>query len=110
VVAFLRYLLHQVPGHLIILLDNGKIHRGDPVQELLARTSRLHLVPFPTYAPELNPDEAVWNHLKSTLANGHPDTQAELMDVLADEVCRLAASQPLLRGCIQQSELPLFLP
>jgi len=110
VAAFFDQLLRQVPGHLIVLLDNGKIHRGDPVQELLARTPRLHLVPFPAYAPELNPDEGVWNHLKSTLANGRPDTQAELMNVLADEICRLAASQSLLRACIEQSELPLFLP
>ena len=110
VAAFLRQLLRQVRGHLIALLDNGKIHRSDPIQELLAHTSRLHLVPFPPYAPELNPDEGVWNHLKNTLANGRPDTQAELMDVLADEICRLAASQSLLRGCIQQSELPPFLP
>lgn len=110
VAAFFCHLLHQVRGHLIVLLDNGTIHRGDPVQELLARTSRLHLEPFPSYAPELNPDEGVWNHLKGTLANGRPDTQAELMDVLADEICRLAASQSLLRGCIHQSELPPFLP
>ena len=110
VAAFFRELLRQVRGHLIVLLDNGRIHHGDPVQELLAHTSRLHLVPFPPYAPELNPDEGVWNHLKNTLANGRPDTQAELMDVLADEICRFAASQPLLRGCIEQSELPPFLP
>jgi len=108
--AFLRHLLRQVPGHLIVLLDNGKIHRGDPVQELLARTSRLHLVPFPVYAPELNPDEGVWNHLKSTLANGRPDTKSELMDVLTSEICQLATSQRLLRGCIEQSDLPPFLP
>jgi hypothetical protein len=110
VAAFLRHLLHQVHGHLIVLLDNGKTHRCDPVQELLARTSRLHLTPFPTHAPELNPDEGVWNHLKSALANGRPDTQAELMDVLSDEICCLATSQPLLRGCIHQSDLPPFLP
>jgi transposase len=110
VAAFFRQLLRQVRGHLFILLDNGKIHRGDPVQELLARTSRLHLVPFPAYAPELNPDEGVWNHLKNILANGRPDTQAELMDLLADEICRLASSQRLLRGCIQHSDLPPFLP
>lgn len=110
VLTFLRYLLLQIRGHLIVLLDNGTIHRGEPVRELLARTSRLHLVPFPAYAPELNPDEGVWNHLKSTLANGRPDTQNELMDVLANEICHLAASPPLLRGCIQQSELPPFLP
>jgi transposase len=109
VVVFLRHLLRQIPGHLIVLLDNGKTHRGDPVEELLARTSRLHLEPFPSYAPELNPDEGVWNHLKHSLANGRPDTQAELMDVLSEEICNLAASQPLLRGCIQQTGLPLFL-
>ena len=110
VAVFLRQLLRQIRGHLIVLLDNGTIHRGDPVQELLARTRRLHLVPFPAYAPELNPDEGVWNHLKSRLANGRPDTQTELMDVLSDEICRLAAAPDLLRGCIQQSELPPFLP
>jgi transposase len=110
VAVFLRHLLRQIQGHLIVLLDNGKIHRGDPMEELLARTTRLHLEPFPPYAPELNPDEGVWNHLKSTLANGRPDTQAELMDVLSDEICNLAASQPLLWGCIQQSDFPPFLP
>jgi transposase len=108
--AFLRHLLHQIRGHLIVLLDNSTTHRGDLVRELLSRTSRLHLTPFPPHAPELNPDEGVWNHLKSTLANGRPDTQAELMDVLADEICRLAASPSLLHGCIQQSDLPPFLP
>lgn len=69
---FLRHLLRQIPGYLIVLLDNGKPHRGDAVEELLARTSRLHLEPFPSYAPELNPDEEVWHHLKSNLENGHP--------------------------------------
>ncbi len=110
VAVFLRHLLRQVRGHLIVLLDNGKTHRSDPVGELLAPTSRLHLVPFPPYAPELNPDEGVWNHLKNNLANGRPDTQAELMDVLTDDICRLAASHSLLQGCIQQSDLPPFLP
>jgi putative transposase len=88
--AFLRQLLRQIPGHLVVLLDNGGIHRGDPVRDLLSHTSRLHLEPFPPYIPELNPDEGVWNHLKAQLANGRPDTQAEL------------------RGCIEQSDLPPF--
>jgi transposase len=110
VATFLRSLLRQIPGHLVVLLDNGGIHRGEPVQELLGRTSRLHLEPFPPYAPELNPDEGVWNHLKAHLADGRPDTSAELMDVLTEEVCRLAASPSLLRGCIAQSDLPPFLP
>jgi transposase len=110
VAAFLRHLLRQIHGPLIALLDNGQIHRGEPVHTLLARTRRLHLEPFPAYAPELNPDEGVWNQLKGRLANGRPDTKAQLMDVLGEEICRLAKSQQLLRGCIQQSELSSFWP
>jgi transposase len=110
VVVFLRQLLRQIHGHLIVLLDNGTTHRGNSVEELLSRTSHLHLEPFPPYAPELNPDEGIWNHLKKTLANGRPDTQTELMDVLSDEICKLSTSQQLLRGCIKQSDLPSFLP
>lgn len=108
VAAFLRDLLRHIRGHIIALLDNGGIHRGDSVQELLTRTRRLHLVRFPAYAPELNPDEGVWNQLKSQLANGRPDTKAELMDRLSDEILRLSKSQQLLRGCIEQSDLPSF--
>jgi len=110
VAVFLRHLLRQIPGHLVALLDNGGIHRGEPVQELLGRPSRLHLEPFPPCAPELNPDEGVWNHLKAPLANGRPDTQGALMDVLAEAVCHLAASPALLRGCLEHSDLPPFLP
>jgi transposase len=105
---FLRHLLRQIPGHLFVLLDNASIHKSDPVGELRARTRRLHLVPLPAYAPELNPDEGIWNHLKRTLANGRPDSQRELMDVLCEEVCRLAGRKDLLRACIAQSELPFF--
>jgi hypothetical protein len=61
-------------------------------------------------APELHPEEGVWNHLKGRRANGRPDTKAELMDVLGEEICRLARSQPLLRGCIHPSELVPFGP
>lgn len=110
VACFLRHLLRQIPGRLFVLLDNAGIHRCDAIAEVLGATRRLHLVPFPAYAPELNPDEGVWNHLKKSLANGRPDARSELMDVLAAEVCRLAASQDLLRACIEHSELPPFLP
>jgi hypothetical protein len=47
VAFFLRHLLRQIPGQLIVVLVNSKMHRGDTVEELLAHTSRLHLEPFP---------------------------------------------------------------
>ncbi|MGH7319840.1 MAG: IS630 family transposase, partial [Candidatus Rokuibacteriota bacterium] len=61
------------------------------------------------YAPELNPDELVWAHFKAKLANGHPETLADLMATL----CRLTRKVPqrpdLIRSFITGSELPSFL-
>ena len=109
VCAFLRTLLRHLRGHVIALLDNGRIHKGQPLRDLCHRFPRLHLEFFPAYAPELNPDEGVWNHLKRALSNGRPDDQNELMETLVQELQKLSHSQTLLRGCIEQSELPFLL-
>ena len=66
VVAFLRQLLRQVRGKLLVIWDGAPIHRCRPVKDFLAAdaAARLQLVPLPGYAPDLNPGEGVWNHLK----------------------------------------------
>jgi hypothetical protein len=110
VVTFFREVLRHLPGHVIALLDNGSIHKGEPLRDLCQRHPRLHLVYFPGYAPELNPDEAVWALLKGKLANGRPDDLDELADRLHSEFRTVAQSQPALRGCIRQSELSFFIP
>ena len=66
IVAFLRQLLRQVPGKLLVIWDGAPIHRCQAVKDFLAAgaAKRLHLERLPAYAPELNPDEGVWNLLK----------------------------------------------
>jgi hypothetical protein len=44
-----------------------------PIREICRRFPRLHLERLPPYAPQLNPDEAVWAYAKGRLANGRPD-------------------------------------
>src|SRR6058998_3095814 len=67
---------------------------------------RLHVERFPAYAPELNPDELVWNYLKGQLANGSPDTVTELLDEMTRVTRRLRRAPALLRAFIVGSELP----
>lgn len=72
IVAFLRQLLRQVRGKLLVIWDGAPIHHCQPVTDFLAAGAarRLHLERLPSYAPELNPDEGIWNHLKRVeLAN-----------------------------------------
>jgi transposase len=106
VARFLRELLRHVPGPLVVLWDGGPIHHGAAVRTLLARHPRLHVERFPAYAPELNPDEQVWNHLKGTLANACPDTADVLLDTLVRETRRLRRAPRLLRGLVLASALP----
>ena len=109
VVAFLREVLRHLRGHVIALLDNGSIHKGAPLRDLCRRHARLHIEYFPGYAAELNPEEGVWALMKGKLANGRPDDLAELVEQLQIEFRHIAQSQPALRGCIRQSELPFSL-
>ncbi|SRR5713101_4328803 len=109
VAAFVRLLLRQLRGPIVLLWDGGTIHRGAVVRHLLGRHPRLHVERFPAYAPELNPDEQVWNHFKATLANGCPLTLDELIDDLTRVARRTRRSPALLRGFIRESDLPSFL-
>jgi transposase len=109
VCEFLRHLLRHLRGHVIAFLDNSTTHKGEPLRNLQRDHPRLHIEYFPSYAPELNPDEAVWSLAKRKLANGRPEDVAELLASVAQALARIAKSSPQLRGCIEQSELPPFL-
>jgi transposase len=93
----------------VLLWDGGSIHRGPAIAALLARHPRLHVDRFPAYAPELNPDEQVWNHFKAELANGCPLNLDDLMDDLTRLARSTRRSRRLLRGFVLESALPPFL-
>src|SRR2546421_6530700 len=63
VVAFLRLLLSKIPGKLLVIWDGASIHRAKAIKEFLAAgaAARLNLERLPGYAPDLNPQEGVWN-------------------------------------------------
>lgn len=107
--SFLRNLLRHIRGHLFVLWDGGRPHNGRLIRELLGRVHRLHLVRFPGYAPELNPDEGVWKLAKHALANGCPMSIADLKPSLARVLHSIRKSPKNLRGCINHSGLPSFL-
>ena len=49
----------------ILLWDGGSMHKGDPVDDLVALwEGKLHLEPTPPNAPELMPPEQLWTWLK----------------------------------------------
>lgn len=68
-VGFLKKLRTDVARPLIIIADNASYHKGQVVDRHCRQTQgAVHLANLPPYAPELNPDEQVWNHAKARLA------------------------------------------
>ena len=65
-VYFLNHLLRQIESKLLVIWDGSPIHRNQYVKEYLSNgaAKHIHLERLPAYAPDLNPDEGVWKHLK----------------------------------------------
>lgn len=64
VVAFLKHLLRHL-DRILVVWDGLPAHRSKRVKQFLAETKgRVHLEQFPGYAPDLNPKEGIWKHLK----------------------------------------------
>lgn len=65
-IEFIRRLLHNQDGPIFLIVDRHPAHRAAAVQRFAESTrDRFRLFLLPPYSPELNPDESVWNDLKT---------------------------------------------
>ena len=103
-VAFLRQVLRRIRGPIRVLWDGAAIHRCQPVKEFLSTPSgrRVRLEPLPGYAPELNPDEGIWQYLKHVeLRNVRCADLDHLHDELTRAAKRLRHKRHVIQGCIR---------
>lgn len=59
----------QLRAPLILIWDNLHQHLSAPIQRFVATHDWLTVVQLPSYAPELNPAEGLWSHLKRGIGN-----------------------------------------
>lgn len=79
-VEFLRRLIGDVKTTVFLIVDGHPAHRAKVVKKFVASTrGRLGLFYLPGYSPELNPDEFVWNELKTHIVGRRvSNSKAEL--------------------------------
>jgi transposase len=86
-IAALQLLSREYPGKkLCIIWDNAKWHKSQELREQLKKGRSLehvHLINFPPYAPDENPEEHVWKEGKEAIAN----TNFESFNDLKDAFC-----------------------
>ncbi len=109
VAEFLSGALQWMTQPLVVLWDRGSMHKGGPINTLLAEfEGRLDLEPLPAHAPKLNPVEQVWTWLKySRLCNFPPQNAHHLDEAIRRELDPIREDQGRLRHFIHASDLPL---
>jgi len=109
VVDFLRLLARQLQRPLSIIWDRINIHDASRlVKEFLGRHRRIKTYQLPAYAPDLNPDEGVWNHTKyARLANFAPADKDDLRRTVDRELEKLRSRKDLLASFITYTKLPM---
>jgi len=66
----LKKILHFYRDKKVLLLwDNAPWHRGEAMREFLTTCSNLHIINFPPYAPDENPQEHVWKVVRANVTH-----------------------------------------
>src|SRR5258708_28248655 len=105
VVGLLRVMVRKIPGKILVISDGSPLHKGPPITAFLqaGAAKRLHLERLPGYAPDLNPDEGIWNYLKRVeLKNRCCRDLAELAVELRRAKERLRHKRDVIRACSLQ--------
>lgn len=107
VVEFLQHLQRQVRGKMLVLWDGASIHRSLLVKNYVASTrGRIVVERLPAYAPELNPVEYLWGHLKTHEIANLVATQAWELSFEATAALRRMRRRPsVISACYSQAEL-----
>lgn len=99
-VLLLRKLMRgrRKPVHLI--LDSLPAHKTAAVRDYIASTNgRVMLHFLPGYAPDLNPDELVWSHVKRTGAARRPLRAGEtLREKIEEQLAQIKRTPDLVRS------------
>src|SRR5215470_8567540 len=95
-VAMLKLIMRGRRKPLYLILDSLPAHKAKVVHDYVEATDgKLKLFYLPGYAPELNPDELVWNYVKRTGTAKRPlvrgDSLHDRIDAQLLEIQRNAA-------------------
>ncbi len=106
VVEFIQNLQRHLKAHLLIIWDGAAIHRSKLVAQFLRGNKRMVVAErLPAYAPELNPVEYMWSHLKCHEIANLITTQAWELSVEATKALRRMRHRPsIIAACLSQAE------
>jgi transposase len=109
VVEFLHALGRQIRQKVLVIWDGLPAHRSTVVRDYVdSLNGAIQLEYLPAYAPELNPTEYIWGHLKQhELGNFCARTFSDLTGQTRNRLRSMQRRRTLVSAFWQQAELPL---
>lgn len=99
-VAFLQNFMKGRNGPVFLVVDGHPAHKANRVKEYVqSLQGRLELHFLPPYAPDLNPDEFVWSHMKQNGVSKKPLKQNEsLQHRIEQDLTAIKRNRKLVRS------------
>jgi len=109
IIGFLNQLLDNMEGQLHVVWDNASVHFSKAIKAFLDKerpTKHLTLYALPTYSPDFNPDEQVWNHLKNhDIIRMEFDKKNQLIKAVDEQLDRLKGMPELIRSFFKHPDV-----
>ena len=104
-VEFVKKLRADTGKPIIVIADNAKYHKEGMAKRFLKPTPEgIQIAHLPTYAPELNPDEQVWNHLKRRLGKLFLESKEHMRQEVWSILQSIQGSADLIRSFFQLTD------
>lgn len=100
----------QLGGPIVLVWDNLNTHVSHTMRRLIAARLWLTVYQLPPYAPEFNPVEGVWSHLKRSLANLTKHNLDQLTALVKTRLKRMQYRPGLIEGLLTKTGLDLQPP
>ena len=104
---FLKRLMLNQKQPISLIVDGHRAHFTKPVQEFIKTTKgKLKIYQLPSYSPELNPDEFVWNNAKQKVSKRkHSKTRKSFTEVVNETMKKIQRDKDLLKAFFCQKDV-----
>jgi transposase len=99
-VGFLEQFMKGRKGKVFLVVDGHPAHKANKATDYVASLGgRLELHPLPAYAPDLNPDEFVWSHMKTNGVSKKPLKKNESLKArIEEDLSNIRGNRQLVRS------------
>ena len=106
---FIEFLKRLMAGHkkrITIIADGHSSHKSGKVKGFIASTKgKLKIYYLPSYSPELNPDEQVWNNAKAGIAKKLTKQVNGIKDIVKSTLHSIQKNVELVKSFFQHPDV-----